>query len=139
MSEADEGALTEALAEIEQKVDPPYIPTIAVDFDGVIHDYYLGWFNKKIYGPPVPGAIEGLRRLMEIYAVFIFTSRDPEQVAGWLAGHGFEVTTEVPDVFWSERNRLLVTQRKLSAVAYIDDRAYRFTTWGDVTQRFDYE
>jgi hypothetical protein len=139
MDEADEGALTEALAEKEQRVDPPYIPTIAVDFDGVIHDYYLGWFNKELYGPPIPGAIEGLERLMKIYAVFIFTSRDPDQVARWLADKGFKVTTEVPDVFWSVQGVLLVTQRKLAAVAYIDDRAHLFTTWNDVIQRFDYE
>jgi hypothetical protein len=124
--------------ELIEKDSPPYIPTIAVDFDGVIHDYYLGWFNKHIYGPPMPGALEGLKRLMKIYAVFIFTSRDPDQVAEWLTKQGFEVTTETPETFWSEQGRLLVTQRKLAAVAYIDDRAHKFTTWSDVTEHFDY-
>lgn len=33
--------------------------------------------------------------------------------------------------FWNERGQLLVTNRKLPAVAYIDDRAIRFTSWRD--------
>lgn len=31
--------------------------------------------------------------------------------------------------FWSERGQLLVTNRKLPAVAYIDDRGIRFESW----------
>lgn len=105
--------------------------TVAVDFDGVIHAYSKGWQDGSIYDAPHPGALDGLRKLMDHYAVFVHTSRDTLAVAAWLASHGMTVATDpAADVrFWTERGVLLVTQRKLPAVAYLDDRAVRFTSW----------
>ncbi len=85
----------------------------------------------------MPGAIEGLHKLQECYAVFVFTSRDPERVAAWLVDHGIVSTwyTGDPDAgnqhpdFWNDQEMVLVTNRKLPAVAYVDDRAVPFTTW----------
>src|SRR5690606_24590525 len=68
--------------------------TIAVDFDGVIHGYSKGWWDGTIYDPPMPGALDGLRALMEHYAVFVHTTRSAGQVAEWLAGCGFDVVTD---------------------------------------------
>lgn len=110
------------------------VKTIAVDFDGVIHRYSRGWHDGTIYDPPMPGALDGLRQFMGLYAVYIQTSRSPRPVAEWLAGHGIEACVEegiaAPMRFWTERDRLLVTNRKLPAIAYLDDRAVRFTSWG---------
>ncbi|MEV8042427.1 hypothetical protein AB0P02_01100 [Streptomyces griseoluteus] len=108
--------------------------TIAVDFDGVIHAYSLGWCDGSIYDPPMPGALAGLRTLMEHDAVFVFTSRDTQQVADWLFERGeFDITWEPPGEviceFWNDRDRILVTNRKLPASVYLDDRAVRFTDW----------
>ncbi|MFE0727920.1 hypothetical protein ACFW2X_06650 [Streptomyces antibioticus] len=109
--------------------------TIAVDFDGVIHQYSRGWQDGSIYDPPMPGALDGLRTLMQRDAVFVFTARNPEQVADWLFKHGeFNITWEGPGAitceFWNDRDRILVTNRKLPATHYLDDRAVRFTNWG---------
>lgn len=105
--------------------------TLAVDFDGVIHAYSQGWHDGTIYDPPIPGAIEGLRALMERDAVFIFTTRDAHQVAEWLNEHDVPAMAEkIADrVFWHGRDVLLVTDRKLPALAYLDDRAVRFSDW----------
>ncbi|MFP3986924.1 hypothetical protein U9R90_05355 [Streptomyces sp. E11-3] len=103
--------------------------TIAVDFDGVIHAYSKGWANGTIYDPPMPGALEGLRQLMAQDAVFIFTTREPEQVAKWLSTRRFICRTEHDGPFWNVRGQLLVTNRKLAATAYLDDRAVPFTDW----------
>nr|MDT0658017.1 hypothetical protein [Micromonospora sp. DSM 115978] len=105
--------------------------TLAVDFDGVIHAYSLGWCDGTIYDEPVPGALDALRALMERYAVFVFTTRDPGQVVPWLLKRGVDAVTDDDPArtFWNERGRLLVTQRKLAAVAYLDDRAVRFESW----------
>jgi hypothetical protein len=107
--------------------------TIGVDFDGVIHQYSRGWQDGSIYDPPMEGALEGLRSLMVEDAVFIFTSREPAQVAGWLAERGFHVVIDGPPGprrdFWNQRGVLLVTNRKLPATAYLDDRAVPFTSW----------
>lgn len=137
--------------------------TIACDFDGVIHAYSNGWQDGTIYDPPLPGALEGLRALMDRDAVFVFTTREPEQVMPWLERHGFDVTIDErcgkclgegggqeldadsrPSgpawecdackgsgllTFWNLRGQLLVTNRKLAATAYLDDRAVRFESW----------
>lgn len=103
--------------------------TIAVDFDGVIHAYSKGWGDGSIYDEPLPGAFEGLRTLMEYYPVFIFTSRDEREVARWLYARGFTTCYTWDGPFWNERGILLVTNRKLPATSYLDDRAVRFVNW----------
>lgn len=109
--------------------------TIAVDFDGVIHTYSRGWQDGTIYDPPLPGALEGLRTLMQDHAVFIHTTRDAATVAAWLSEHGFDTVVDVEGPkhprreFWNDLGVLLVTDRKLPAVAYLDDRAVLFTDW----------
>jgi hypothetical protein len=107
--------------------------TVAVDFDGVIHAYSKGWQDGSIYDDPVPGALDGLRTLMQDYAVFVHTTRDPEPVAIWLSRHGLKAicssSDELLPEFWTDQSRILVTRRKLPAVAYIDDRAIRFESW----------
>ncbi|MDX3019889.1 hypothetical protein [Streptomyces acidiscabies] len=103
--------------------------TIAVDFDGVIHTYSRGWQDGTIYDPPMPGALDGLRALMEQDAVFIFTTRPAIDVAMWLENHGFSTRFDFDGTFWNDRGVLLVTNRKLAATAYLDDRAVRFINW----------
>lgn len=124
--------------------------TLALDFDGVIHRYSKGWQDGTIYDPPMPGAIAGVQCLMEYDACFVHTTREPEHVVPWLGAHGLPATadercrvcaqvgrtTDCPLchgsgllTFWNERGELLVTNRKLPALAYLDDRAVRFTAW----------
>jgi hypothetical protein len=105
------------------------VATIAVDFDGVIHAYSKGWQDGTIYDEPLPGALTSLRVLMQHAAVFIHTSRQAEQVVTWLVERGMPCRIGFDGEFWNERGLLLVTNRKLPAAAYIDDRAIRFTNW----------
>lgn len=108
--------------------------TVAVDFDGVIHAYSRGWQDGTIYDEPMPGAIDALWQLMQTYAVFVHTTRDAEQVAAWLAEHGIPTAIDAAGpaavTVWDQHGVVLVTSRKLPAVAYVDDRAIRFTSWG---------
>lgn len=119
------------------------VQTVAVDFDGVLHSYDKGWHDGTIYGDWKPGAVVALSQLMQRYAVFIHTTRDAKQVARWIeqkSGYAFECTTRVPrSGFWNEQGVLLVTDRKLAAIAYIDDRAVRFTNWPDALTAVDIE
>lgn len=107
--------------------------TVAVDFDGVIHAYSRGWVEGSIYDPPVPGAFAALRHLMcSGYPVFIFSSREPEQICEWIGRfapdrHPVVVPDDVK--FWDSPHRLGVTQRKLPAAVYLDDRGLHFTDW----------
>lgn len=108
--------------------------TVAIDFDGVLHAYD-GWKDGSIYGGWVPGAFDALRELMAQYPVAIVTSRSVSQVAAWLAQQGFRVAPAQfwESSFWTHRGIILVTNRKIAAAIYIDDRAFRFTNWAETT------
>lgn len=111
--------------------------TIAIDFDGVIHTYERGWADGSIYGDFKPGAEVALMELVATTPTFIFTTRSAPQVARWIerqSGHNIEAFADrrpwpFRRRFWNTKHVLLVTNRKLPAVAYLDDRAVRFTDW----------
>lgn len=114
------------------------MPSIGVDFDGVIHRYSRGWLDGTIYDDPVEGAFDALDALRLHAAVFIFTTRDVVQVTEWMASHGQPVIDDRHQEvkkFWDDRHHMLVTNRKLGAIAYIDDRAIRFTNWIDAIKQ----
>lgn len=113
--------------------------TLALDFDGVIHSYERGWADGTIYGDFLPDAMPAIETLMERDAVFVHTTRNARQVAAWIqrtSGYNIDCTTRLPRTwygrrkpFWNTRGLLLVTNVKLPAVAYLDDRAVRFHDW----------
>jgi hypothetical protein len=87
---------------------------VCVDFDGVLAQY-TGWKGPGIMGEVRPGAFEFLTGLDVLgYVVIVFTTRDPERVNRWLIDNGL---IDLVDQ---------ITNQKLPAVAYIDDRALRF-------------
>ena len=117
--------------------------TIAVDFDGVIHKYSKGWQSGAIYDEPIEGVHGALMTLMNDYAVYIFTTRNIQEVVAWMNSNfwgkgemGFRTIIMPEDMkFWQGRE-LAVSNRKLPAIAYIDDRGIRFTNWKDTLNYF---
>jgi phosphoglycolate phosphatase-like HAD superfamily hydrolase len=102
-----------------------YQPTVLVDFDGVIHKYSKGWQDGTAYDEPMDGAKEALEKLTnDGYKVVIFSTRDSGQIYEWLRKYQFP--------------RYRVTNVKEPAVALIDDRAIRFTSWHDATDQLTY-
>lgn len=96
--------------------------TIAVDFDGVLHDYLqVQWVAMHVIsGPPIPGAIEWLRDIASHFDVVIFTCRGRtwrgrRAVRRWLEQNGFNARATS------------ITDRKPIASLYIDDRAWKFS------------
>ena len=96
---------------------------VCVDFDGVLNTYD-GWQGEdKLFNPRL-GAREFLEALNNYpYEVVIFTTRDPEKVWKWLKTYGL-------DDLIAE-----VTNEKIGALAYVDDRAVRFN--GDYDKTFE--
>jgi hypothetical protein len=104
---------------------------LAVDFDGVVHNFDKGFHDGTCYGEPLAGSLEAIQALSKKYRIIIFTAKAKpnrplvngktgvELVEEWLAKHGildcvFEITAEKP-----------------RAILYIDDNGYRHTNWED--------
>lgn len=100
---------------------------ISVDFDGVIHAYSKGWQGDEVYDEPVEGALESINKLQKRgYEVVISTARENlKPVIKWMTLR-WQYEQAMPEI----------TNRKPKAIAYIDDRAIRFTTWKDVKNYF---
>jgi hypothetical protein len=89
-------------------------PIVCVDLNGVL-DAYTGWRGPDHWDPPRAGAEEFLRALNERgYRVVVFTTRYAPQAEGWLAAYGLS------------RYVAEVTDRKLAAHVFVDDRAVCF-------------
>lgn len=113
--------------------------TIAVDFDGVIHAYSRGWHDGTCYDKPMAGAEEALKLLLRSHSVFILSTRSPLDIITWFAREmpGLQVGGIHPDAaFWDSATAIGITNRKLPAIAYIDDRGLRFTHWRDMLNYF---
>jgi Cft2 family RNA processing exonuclease len=129
------------------------VKTIAIDFDGVIHKYSRGWQDGSIYDDEIASVFESIQELMKTYSVFILSTRNSRTIKKWIKQKttecdylpyelsGFENPPEycypkygftcqvIPFwvKFWNKRNCLGITNRKLPAHAYVDDRAIVFT------------
>ena len=89
-------------------------PSICIDFDGVLHDYQ-GW-GTELRSPREPGLflLQALQPLVEreLIKVIILTSRtNHQEIWDWLKEYGIYNAVN------------LVTNIKMPALAYVDDRA----------------
>lgn len=102
---------------------------VAIDFDGVIHDFDKGWHDGTCYGEPLPGSIEAIKNLSKKYNIIIFTAKAKKNRPLVNGKTGLELVKE-----WLEKYDLLdyvneITSEKPRAKIYIDDNGYRFENW----------
>lgn len=115
----------------------------AVDFDGVIHKYSLGWHGGRIYDVPCDGAKEAMEGLKKAgFKIIIHTARirpneDPLEVSPppsevqlsavsvWLEKYNIPY-----DEIWTESGKPV-------AHIYIDDRAIRHSVWADTIDQIN--
>ena len=107
------------------------LKNVAIDFDGVIHDFSKGWHDGTCYGEPLPGSLEAIKTLSKEYNIIIFTAKvkpsrplvngknGKQLVTEWLRDHG---VLEFIDEITCEKPR---------AQVYIDDKGYHFKNWND--------
>lgn len=114
---------------------------VAFDFDGVIHKYSKSWQDGSIYDEVNVGVLDIINTLMmNNIPCIIMSTRDPQQIKDWWNEQGFDIKTKVLDfntVFYNDCDYLGITNRKIAAQLYIDDRAYRYT--GQNTDEFLYD
>jgi hypothetical protein len=104
--------------------------TIAVDFDGVIHQYD-GWRDGSIYGEPIAGSFDAMMKMIHNgFNVVVFSARPADQIRPWLIEKWPFKMFPVPEV----------TNQKPIAIAYIDDRAVPFTNnWPEILEKFPFQ
>ena len=102
---------------------------ISIDFDGVIHKNSKGFYDGTIYDDPVPGTKESLESLSKIFTIIISTCKaiperplingktGTELIWEWLKKHNL-------DQYISD-----VTDKKIRASFYIDDKGITFKNW----------
>lgn len=96
-----------------------YRPTVAIDFDGVIHSYISGWQGTdQCPDPLVEGIDEVIKDLRKDHKVVVVSSR-ADTYEGRLAIRDYlkKYNIEVDGI----------DCRKPPAIVYIDDRAICFT------------
>ena len=102
---------------------------VAIDFDGVIHNFDKGWHDGTCYGEPLPGSINAIKSLSKKYNIIIFTAKAKKNRPLVNGKTGVELVKE-----WLEKYGLTdfvseITSEKPRAKIYIDDNGYRFESW----------
>ena len=102
-------------------MDKNSMKKLCLDFDGVIHQYSKGWNDGTIYDPPMPNAIEIMKKLATQYELIIFTTRKEHyKIIEWLQKYGYEYPIQI-------------TSYKIQAQAYIGKWNCRFRgDWSEI-------
>lgn len=89
---------------------------LAIDFDGVIHEYDKP-LEGKSWGLPITGAKDALRRLKneDKHTIIIHSCKPPDVIEQWMRDYDIPYDT--------------ITQKKPEADLYIDDKGMRFHSW----------
>jgi 5'(3')-deoxyribonucleotidase len=111
--------------------------TIAIDFDGVIHNANRGWGDGTCYGDPLPESIESIKKLSKKYEIIIFTAKAKKDRPLVNGKTGIELVRE-----WLTKYDVIdlvkdITSEKPRAELYVDDNGYRFENWTDTLKFID--
>lgn len=114
-------------------------PAIAFDFDGVIHKYSEGYKDGTIYDIIDTKLLDLIMNLMlSGIPCFIFSSRSPVDISRCINNLNYPARIITKDEkFYRDCKCIGITNRKLPAQLYVDDRAFKYT-YGDLESLQDY-
>ena len=98
---------------------------VAIDFDGVLHQYNSHWDGPdKIPDPPVFGSFKAIKDYIDAgFEVWIYSNRcnydtGIKAMYNWFIEHSLER---------SYLDKVVFSKIKPAAILYIDDRSFQFT------------
>lgn len=103
--------------------------TIAIDFDGVIHSFELGYHDGTIYGTPIVGSIDAIKLLAKKYNLVIYTAKAKKDRPLIHGKTGTELIWEWLKKYDIDQYIKEITAEKPRCICYIDDKAVQFTDW----------
>ena len=103
--------------------------TIAIDFDGVIHSFDLGFHDGTIYGTPIEGSIEAIKQIAKKYTIVIYTAKAKKDRPLVNGKTGTELVWEWLKKYQLDSYIKDVTAEKPRCICYIDDKAIQFINW----------
>jgi len=103
--------------------------TIAIDFDGVIHSFELGFHDGTIYGTPIEGSIEAIKRIAKKYIIVIYTAKAKKDRPLINGKTGTELVWEWLKKYQLDSYVKDVTAEKPRCICYVDDKAVQFINW----------
>ena len=102
---------------------------IGIDFDGVIHRNSKGFFDGTVYDVPIEGVYEALQTISKNYTIIVYSAKARKDRMLIKNKTGVELIWEWLKKYKLDKFVTDVTSEKPRAVCYIDDKAFRFTTW----------
>lgn len=118
----------------QDKINTEESNTIAIDFDGVIHSFELGYHDGTIYGTPLPGSLENIKRLSNKFKIVIYTAKAKPDRPLINGKTGVELVWEWLKKYNIDSYISEITSEKPRAICYIDDKAIRFIDWNQTIE-----
>ena len=103
--------------------------TIAIDFDGVIHSFELGFHDGTIYGTPIEGCIEAIKKIAKKYTIVIYTAKAKKDRPLINGKTGTELIWEWLRKYQLDSYIKDITAEKPRCICYVDDKAVQFINW----------
>jgi len=117
------------MIDYKSKVAAEESKTIAIDFDGVIHSFELGYHDGTVYGTPISGSIDAIKRIAEKYNIVIYTAKAKKDRPLVNGKTGIEHVWEWLNKYGIAQYIKDITAEKPRCICYIDDKAIQFLNW----------
>ena len=111
--------------------------TIALDFDGVIHNDTKGFHDGTIYGVPIDGTKDALFELSKSFKLVIYSCKSNPKRPLINGKTGTELIWEWLDQWDMKQFISDVVINKPNALIYIDDRGLKFESWNQIMRQIN--
>ena len=111
--------------------------TIALDFDGVIHNDTKGVHDGTIYGTPIEGTKDALVKLSKSFKLVIYSCKSNPKRPLINGMTGTELIWEWLDQCCMIQFISDVVVNKPNALVYIDDKGLKFESWNQIMRQIN--